>query len=131
VIGVDTNVVLRAMLGDDPGHSPRARRLIGEAGPGRVRVNIVVMLEAIRVQRRRSAPDRARLADMVEELLDTSEFVIEHRDAVARAIRNFRTGPAGFEDYLIGELNREAGCSTTFTFDDDASRSPGFTIVPA
>ena len=46
MIGLDTNVLLRAVTRDDPVHSPLARTLIGaldEARPGYI--NIVVLVE--------------------------------------------------------------------------------------
>lgn len=131
MIGIDTNVILRAFWNDDPVQSPRAARLLADAGDGNAFVSVVVVMEAARVARRKKGMDRERLALMVEALLETRELQVEHRPVLVRALASFRVGPAGFEDCLIAELNREAGCSTTYTFVADAIRNPSFTPVPA
>ncbi len=39
---------------------------------------------------------------------------------------SFRAGPADFSDYLIGEIDRRAGCTMTLTFDRRLAATEGF-----
>jgi len=48
------------------------------------------------------------------------------RDLVRWAVTAFRVGPADFSDYLIGEHDRRAGCTSTLTFDRRLAGSRGF-----
>ena len=41
------------------------------------------------------------------------EVVIERRDAVWKALRDFETGVADFSDYLIAHVNQACGSSAT------------------
>lgn len=53
-------------------------------------------------------------------------FEIQDRDLVRSAAAAFRAGPADFSDYLIGELDRRAGCTATLTFDRRLLTTDGF-----
>ena len=53
-------------------------------------------------------------------------FEVQHRDLVRRAVGSFRRGPADFSDYLIGEIDRRAGCLSTLTFDRRLALAKGF-----
>jgi predicted nucleic-acid-binding protein len=41
----------------------------------------------------------------------------------------YRTGRAGFPDYVIGEISKQAGCRDTVTFDRALRDTPGFTLL--
>ena len=128
MIGLDTNVLLRAVTRDDPVHSPLARTLIGaldEARPGYI--NIVVLVEFSWSLRTRYKYERGAIIDAVEALLQSAAFVVASRDAVNAALARSRDDGLHFADALIGELNRVAGCHTTMTFDKPASKRAAFT----
>jgi predicted nucleic-acid-binding protein len=133
VIGIDTNVLLRAILDDDPGQSPAARSLIEAAkAVGEViRVDRLVLAEAAWTLARRYRYTREQLIEVVEALLAAPELRLEDGRAVADALAVFRDGSLDFADALIGVLNRRAGCSTTYTFDRDAAGSPDYAPVPS
>jgi predicted nucleic-acid-binding protein len=76
---------------------------------------------------------RAEIAAALEKLLATPLFEIQDRELVRRALLEYRASRADFSDYLIGWQNRQAGCSTTVTFDGKLKAEPGFDLllVPA
>jgi len=118
--GLDTNVLLRFLTADDPEQSPVSRRLIEEveAANDRLHLSILVLVELVWVLRgSRYKLSRSEIADLLDGLLDTAVFEFQDRDLVSRAAAAFRTGPADFSDYLIGEVDRQAGCTATMTFD--------------
>ena len=128
MIGLDTNVLLRAVTQDDPVQSPLARTLIGtldEASPGYV--NVVVLVEFSWSLRTRYKYERGAIFETVETLLQSAAFVVSDRDAVNAALSRSRDEGLHFADALIGELNRIAGCRTTITFDKPASKRTAFT----
>ena len=45
------------------------------------------------------------------------------------ACEAYRTGRADFADYLIGAVNRHAGCSETVTFDRRLKGASGFRLL--
>lgn len=128
MIGLDTNVFLRFLLQDDPKWSPIATRFVEtELTPGNPGyINICTLIEIVWSLRSQATYSRERIAILVEELLRADNIVLGNRDSVERALDAFRRGKAGFADYLIADLNRQAGCSTTMTIDKAAARSSAF-----
>lgn len=132
MIGIDTNVLLRATLDDDPTRSPAAKGLIeaAKAAGDTIRIDRLVLAEALWTLTRRYRYTREQLVEVVEALLAAPELSVEDERAVADALAVFRDGRLDFADALIGALNRRAGCATTYTFDRGASGSPGYAPVP-
>ena len=128
MIGLDANVLLRAVTQDDPMQTPVARALIetlDETSPGHV--NVVVLVEFSWSLRTRYKYERGAIIDAIEKLLKSAAFVVSDRDAVNAALTRSRDEGLHFADALIGELNRIAGCRTTMTFDKPASKRTAFT----
>ncbi|HEX8167748.1 MAG TPA: type II toxin-antitoxin system VapC family toxin [Beijerinckiaceae bacterium] len=131
MIGIDTNVLLRMLLDDDPDHSPRAVRFLKHASASEsVVINPIVLAEATWTLARTYKSPRQEIAGKVEEILETGRFEVLFADAAARAVEEYRTGRAEYADYLLAHINAEFGCRTTFTFDQDAARSRALSPVP-
>ncbi len=133
MIGIDTNVLLRYALDDDAGQSPRATALPESddrlAEPAFV--NLVVLIEFVWTLLRQEGFGKADVIAMLDTLLASRSIVLADRSAVAAAVETWRNGRAGFQDHLIGHLNRERGLPTTFTFDAVAAKDPTFSPMPA
>jgi predicted nucleic-acid-binding protein len=132
VIGVDSNLLLRAVLADDTGQAERARRLLAaRCSPQRPGfVNRVVLCEAVWTLTTGYRFSRQQLAATLEQLLAAPALLFEDRPAVEAALPLFRSSRADFADWLIGVLNRRAGCETTYTFDRRAAATAEFSPVP-
>jgi predicted nucleic-acid-binding protein len=117
--GVDTNVLVRFLTGDDEKQSAAARRFLKGLGTkGETAfISLVVLAELAWVLTISYGFDRGTLADVVERLLQTAEIEIEAREVVSAALEAFRSGRADFADHLIGARNEAAGCDRTATFD--------------
>jgi predicted nucleic-acid-binding protein len=122
MIGIDTNLLVRFVLDDDPIWSgPAARFLETELTPERPGyINLVVLAELAWSVRKGRNFDRARMETMIEGLLTSDSIVIERAETVARALSRYRRGTVGFADCLIAELNDEAGAVPTVSIDKDA-----------
>ena len=132
MIGLDTNVLLSALLRDDHGRDgATARKLIAERcpGPDTALVNHVVLCEMAWVLARTYRYSRQQIHAALAAVLATDAFAIPERALVEEALDLFNAGRADFADVLIGVLNRHAGCETTYTFDRKAAASADFRAV--
>jgi len=120
LIGLDTNILLRATLNDDPVQSKAAQRLLrslGEKQPGLV--NLPVLLEFFWVLRSRYKLPKARLAAVMRDLLGVEHIEFEALEVAGKALATYEAGIADFADMIIALRNRELGAASTFTFDRD------------
>ncbi|WP_092176812.1 type II toxin-antitoxin system VapC family toxin [Bosea sp. OK403] len=130
MIGVDTNILLRALMDDDPVQSPAARAYLNHLAPARPGyVNLIVLAELTWTLRSRFKANLADVLLAVEALLDNAVLVIEARESVAEAVEIARSGRSSFSDAMIGLVNRHAGCMETMTFDRGAPSEAGFTVL--
>ncbi|MEK0083077.1 PIN domain-containing protein [Benzoatithermus flavus] len=132
MIGLGTNVLLRAFTDESDPHAPRARRLLeqlAESGET-VHVNHIVLCEFAWVLQRSKRLSRAKVAELIELLLCARALHIHEQDAVEEALRTYRASRTDFPDCLIGVLNRRAGCATTYSFDRRAAETADFSPVP-
>lgn len=131
MIGLDTNVLARFIVQDDPVQAKAATRLIESKcqadEPGFI--SILVLVELSWVLGRAYGYSRSQVFQVVEALLLTTELRVERPDIVRVALRSFGAGSADFADCLIASTNAANGCETTFTFDRRASRVAGFSLV--
>jgi predicted nucleic-acid-binding protein len=130
VIGLDTNILVRFLVLDEPAQSARATQImeaLSEADPGFV--SAVVLAETVWVLERSYRQDRAAIARVVQELLSADGLVLEHPEAVAMAMSSVRDAGADFADALIGAIAAEAECTHTVTFDRKAARLPGLVLA--
>jgi predicted nucleic-acid-binding protein len=128
MIGLDTNVVLRYLLQDDPDQSVLVNRIferrISASDPGFI--NLAVVLEFVLVLRGVFKQTPIQIASCLEALLTTDSLTIQNEQQVFEAVFALKRGTAEFEDALIGALNAHSGCAHTLTFDRKAARLPLF-----
>jgi predicted nucleic-acid-binding protein len=128
VIGIDTNVLVRYILEDDPVWSAPAQRFIDNDctmdRPGHV--NLVVLVELVWVLNQTPGWGKDEICTVISELLLADNLVVENQVLVSSALEAFRQGGADFPDFIIAALNQAAGAATTVTIDKDAAKEPGF-----
>jgi predicted nucleic-acid-binding protein len=124
LIGLDTNILLRATLDDDPVQSKAAQRLLkGLDESERGFVNLPVLMEFFWVLRSRYKLPPARLASVIHDLVGVQYIEFEALDVIGKALATYESGVADFPDMVIALRNRELGAAKTFTFDPGAARS--------
>lgn len=130
MIGLDTNVIVRYLVGDPEAEwqNAKAIALIDEALNSQTPVflNHVVICETIWVLAYHYKVPKMALVDSLEQLFLHPGFRFESREQLTYALETYRTGNADFADCLIAALNREQGCSKTFSFDQQAVKQLGF-----
>ena len=113
MIGLDTNILLRATLNDDPEQSKAAQRLLKSLRrdePGFV--NLPVLMEFFWVLRSRYKLPQARLAAIMRDLLGVEYMEFEALEVVGKALATYEVGTADFADMIIALRNRELRLST-------------------
>lgn len=131
MIGLDTDVVIRFLVQDDPDQSVMASELIDgltESEPGYL--SLVTVVEVYWVLRRAYRVDVDRCADIIEGLVDAGELRVDRSAIVRSALAASRAG-VDFADAVIGELGRSAGCEHTVTFDRRAARGGATRLLDA
>jgi predicted nucleic-acid-binding protein len=130
MIGLDTNVLVRYIMQDDPKQAQRATRLIEgftSAHPGFV--PLVAVVELVWVLASSYRLNRDQIAEALDLLLRSKELVIDRADLVLQAQRRFAQGGADFADCIIERIANAQGCETTMTFDARAAKAAGMTLV--
>lgn len=130
MIGLDTNVIVRYIMQDDPKQSSLATRVIESLSadaPGFV--PLVSMVELGWVLQSAYGLNRSQLIEAIAALLRTKELLVECAELVWRALRQLQGTNADFADCLISLSASAAGCTRTMTFDRGAARSAGMTLI--
>jgi predicted nucleic-acid-binding protein len=128
--GLDTNILARFFLQDDPQQSPKADSIMGsltqrEAGW----VGIATVLELVWVMSKQNRIDRTGIGKVLSQLLSREEIVVEQSAIMQTALEFYRNGRADFADCLIAASAKPAGCSRTVTFDRIAARDAGMELL--
>ncbi len=129
--GLDTNVVLRYLLQDDPVQTQQVNRIVdrrlGADNPGFI--SVAAVLEIVWVLRSLFRRSPKQIAAHIENLLAADRFVVQHEQPVFEAAYALKNGLGEFEDALIGALGAAGGCAQTVTFDRKAARLPSFKLI--
>ena len=131
MIGLDTNVLVRYVVQDDPVQSALATKLVetrlSQDTPGFV--TSVTLCELVWVLTDCYAADRAKIITVIETLLATRQIRVERADLALRALRAWRATTADFSDALIGEIVADYEGEKVVTFDRKAAKLPGFELL--
>lgn len=131
MIGIDTNVLVRYIVQDEPAQARLAEKCLearcSSELPGRI--NVIVLCELAWVLARGYGCDRQTVASVVRRILTSPELSVEEDEAVWQALKQYEKGPADFPDYLLGLLNQRNGAFPTVTFDRRAAKEPFFELL--
>ena len=131
MIGIDTNVLVRYLVQDDPTQAKAATQLIERTctkdEPGLL--NHLVLCETMWVLEGCYKQPKDILVKTIEQILRVAQLRIDEPQIVWQALEDFRGNQADFADYLLGRTNHNRNCTTTMTFDRHASKSPVFTLL--
>ncbi|MBI3927760.1 MAG: type II toxin-antitoxin system VapC family toxin [Armatimonadetes bacterium] len=131
MIGLDTNVLARYLVQDDPVQSAAATRLVEQEcsndSPGFV--SHIVLCELVWVLESCYHQRRQEIRAVLERMLQVSQLEMEAAQLVWRALRDYGASRADFSDHLLARVNQERGCVETVTFDRKAGESAGFRLL--
>jgi len=130
MIGLDTNILVRYFVKDEPEQTRLAINLIYSLSPSEQGwVGMAVMLELIWALTRIYRVKRDGLARILDTLLRSRDIVVEQCDIVHEALNLYRRGNPDLPDCLIACSAKAAGCSQTVTFDRIAARDAGMHLL--
>ena len=119
MIGLDTNVMMRYLVQDDPKQSKQAEKLIekrcNQESPGYIA--LIVLCELVWVMRRAYGYEKSMVVKVLDQLLTTAELVIQDEEIARKALEAYQAGQADYADYVLIFTNHYAGCPVTYSFD--------------
>ena len=119
---VDTNVLVRLLVRDDPKQLTAAEDFIA---PG-AWVSHLVLAETLWVLDAVYERTAEQIANAVERLLNHKQLTIQDAETISNALEQFKKRPAlGFSDCLVLEVARKAGHVPLGTFDRNLSKLDG------
>ncbi len=131
MIGLDTNVLVRYIVQDDPEQAQAATQLIEGRCTTQSQgyVSVPVLIELVWVLSGHYNYSKPVVVSVVRQVLRTAEFTVEDHDLINIAVYQFEAGNADFADYVIARRNYAHGCETTYTFDREAGQEEYFELV--
>lgn len=113
---IDTNVLVRLLVGDDARQASAAEAFIEKAAGGWI--SHLVLAECVWVLESVYSRTRTQIGAVIETLLDHSLLALQEGEVVAAALSLFkRHRVVGFSDCLVLEIARQAGHLPLATFD--------------
>lgn len=120
MIALDTNVLVRLLLGDDAAQAQRARKLFDASASkdGSLFVSDAVLAELGWVLRSRYSLEAEAIAGALRALLGNATIGWQSPSAVAAALQTFEAHPnVDFSDCLVVALAQAHDCDAVATFD--------------
>lgn len=130
MIGVDTNVLVRFLVEDDPKQNAIARDFFSKrSAEDPAFVSAIVIAETVWVLRRNLKLPLATVSDLVQKLLAADRLVVEFTEELD-ALLSQETPRTDIADYMIAWSSTRAGCQTTVTFDRTSAEAiPGMELL--
>jgi predicted nucleic-acid-binding protein len=116
---IDTNVLVRYLVQDDPKQSKKAAAYIEAAAAAgdTILISTVVLCETVWVLDSAYGYSKSEIETVLDHIFQTSSFRFEAKDTLRAALEDYRATKADFADCLIGRAHRSLGCEPTATFD--------------
>lgn len=123
MIGVDTNVLLRLYVSDEPQqHETAIRFFANRSEESPAYVSTVVLVEFVWALTKTYDYGWNRVLSLVGAMIDLRDMVIEREEVVADALSRALEEKVDFVDAIIALANADDGCMTTVTFDKTAAK---------
>ena len=128
MIALDTNVVVRFLVEDDPKQSARARAVVTAAISNSTQLYLsdIVACEVVWVLESAYGFGRGDIAAVLRRLLNARHLTFRSTERVQQAVDAYAAGRGDFADYLIRADALSAGCDAVLTFDKALYREKGF-----
>lgn len=131
MIAVDTNVIVRLLVGDDRAQFTKARRLFEERSgqDGAIWVAQTVLVEMAWVLMRTYGRSRADVAGALRALASNATVALEEAASVADALALFEAGSADLADCLLAARAARQEVEFLATFDRGMRSLPGVKLL--
>ena len=130
MISIDTNVLLRYIVGDDVEQEAAASSFLEGLTPeSQGFICREVVLETVWVLERSYRFSRMQIAAELFVVFGRDSIVVETADDVGRATIRYREGNSDFSDLMIMEASRRSDALPLYTFDRRLTRLEGAVLV--
>jgi predicted nucleic acid-binding protein len=123
---VDTNVLLRFLMNDHPGHAAAAKKLFKDAGAGEIaiRISLIAITESIYTLQSYYEIDRADIGRELMKLLTAPGVALTCPDWVLEAVGDYQTRNVAFGDACLAAEAKSMGVEVA-SFDRGMDKIPG------
>jgi predicted nucleic-acid-binding protein len=131
MIGVDTNVLLRAVLDDHPKEASIAKKLLAQLSTDKkLFISSYAILEMVWVLKVKDYP-RKIIFEVVLDLIDSNGIIVGNREIIVSAIERYSNGKADFGDYLIISEGEAYDTPKLASFDKALYKEEAFCQYPS
>ena len=127
MIALDTNVLVRVLVDDEPAQARKARAILDRclADDEACFVSDVVLAETVWVLEGPYRFSRKEIAATLHRLIVARPLVFESRERLLGALDGFDAGRGDFSDYVVLRRAIDAGASALYSFDRKLLRETG------
>jgi len=127
--GIDTNVLVRYLIKDDPKQTNKAVALFRSLSPtNKGFISLVVIIESIWVLESVYKMDKTLIKEAILKLLKSPRLVIQSTQEIESALSR-KEDSDDLADVIIAEIGTRSGCGYTVTFDKKAAKLPGMRLL--
>jgi len=129
--GIDTNILVRFLVGDDELQAQKVYKIFkkAESGKNELYVPLLVILELTWVLESVYEIPREEIVDSISELLLMPILKFEHHAALQQFTQVAQGNKYDLSDLIIAYSAKEQGCESVITFDKKAPKFYLFEIV--
>lgn len=131
MIGIDTSVMVRYLIGSPTDQARRARSLID--GPDVLGISIVALVETAHVLRTQYGGNRADVATQLIDFVtreDVATLELSKPDVLDALVRARALPGSPIPDALIVAASRSGGAAPLYSFDRDMTRLGDSVLQP-
>jgi predicted nucleic-acid-binding protein len=128
---IDTNILVRFLVGDDPVQAEKVHAIFKKAESDRKQfyVPLLVVLEMIWVLESVYEIPRTAIVDAIGDLLLMPILKFDQKPAIQGLISSAAGNTCDLSDLLIAHCAKGNGCETVITFDKKAVKSNLFELA--
>ncbi|MBU4485603.1 MAG: type II toxin-antitoxin system VapC family toxin [Candidatus Delongbacteria bacterium] len=128
---IDTNVLVRFLVNDDPVQTGKVYKLFKKAEDDKTKlfIPITVFIETLWVLESLYKTPRSVILDYFKELLLLPILEYENLSSVQKFVHKASETNFGLADLIIGYTSLECGCEKVLTFDKKAVKSEFFELL--
>lgn len=117
---IDTNVILRYLVRDDPKKAESVERLLNEAKERGITLFVpgIVIFEVVWVLEKTYKMEKGKIARTIEAILNTPIFKCESEMILRKALETYAAKNIKFADAVIGHWGLSQGIPTVYTYDE-------------
>lgn len=125
MIGLDTNIVIRYLVQDDPKQSKLANEFIEDSQKSKEGfwISQITLCEIFWVLEKRYKISKTNMILILTNLLETAQIQIENEVIAWEALNDYeKSSKVSFADCMIGRQNAFNDCAITYTLDKYAAK---------